>query len=52
MREALSAARVPVRAAATSGTTGRTIRVHTDTGTVTVREAGGRTTQLFPEASS
>jgi chemotaxis protein CheD len=52
VREALAAARLPVRAAVTRGSTGRTIRVHTDTGVVTVREAGGRDVQIFPEARS
>ncbi len=50
VREALTAARVPIRAAATSGSTGRTVRVRTTEGTVTVREAGGKDVQLFPEA--
>ena len=49
VRAALQAARVPVRADATRGTTGRTIRVHTGEGTVVVREAGGRDQQLYPK---
>lgn len=41
VREALAVARVPVKAAATGGTKGRTIRVHVRTGLVTAKEAGG-----------
>lgn len=39
-RAALAAAGIPVVAAATSGSSGRTVRVHVGTGLVTVREAG------------
>jgi chemotaxis protein CheD len=42
IRAALVRARIPVVAAATGGCTGRTIRVHVATGTVTVREAGAQ----------
>ncbi len=48
VRAALAAARVPVLAEATRGSTGRTIRVHTGDGAVLVREAGGRDRRLFP----
>ena len=47
-RAALAAARIPVRAADTSGSTGRTIRVDPATGVVTVKAAGGKPTQLYP----
>jgi chemotaxis protein CheD len=47
-RTALEAAGIPVRAAATSGTAGRTIRVHVAEGVVTVRAAGGKAEPLFP----
>jgi chemotaxis protein CheD len=40
VRAALRAARVPVTAAATAGSIGRTVRIEVATGTVTVREAG------------
>jgi chemotaxis protein CheD len=42
VRAALVRARIPVVAAATGGSTGRTIRVQVATGTVTVREAGAQ----------
>jgi chemotaxis protein CheD len=42
IRAALVRARVPVVAAATGGSRGRTIRVQVATGTVTVREAGAQ----------
>jgi chemotaxis protein CheD len=47
-REALRAARIPVLAADTSGSTGRTMRVHAAAGVVTVKAAGGTVAQLFP----
>jgi chemotaxis protein CheD len=46
-RAALDAARIPVRAAETSGSIGRTIRVHPLDGTVTVKAAGEKPTILF-----
>lgn len=46
-REALKAARIPVVAAETSGSTGRTIRVHPDEALVTVKAAGGKPTTLY-----
>ena len=46
-REALVKARIPVVAAATSGSTGRTIRVHGATGLVTVKAAGGKDEPLL-----
>lgn len=49
-RRALAAARIPVRAADTRGTTGRTIRVDPSTGIVTVKAAGGTPVQLHPAA--
>ena len=49
-RDALAAARIPVRAADTRGSTGRTIRVDPATGIVTVKAAGGRPAQLYPAA--
>jgi chemotaxis protein CheD len=47
VRAALEQARVPVRAADTSGSTGRTIRVHAADGVVTVKAAGGKPTVLY-----
>ncbi len=49
-RTALAAARVPVSAAATGGSTGRTVRLHVGTGTVTVKEAGGAEVELLSSA--
>jgi chemotaxis protein CheD len=49
-RDALAAARIPVRAADTRGSTGRTIRVDPATGIVTVKAAGGQPAQLHPRA--
>ena len=49
-RDALAAARIPVRAADTRGSTGRTIRVDPATGIVTVKAAGGKPAQLHPKA--
>jgi chemotaxis protein CheD len=47
VRELLEAARIPVRADATGGSRGRTIRVDVSTGEVTYREAGGQDTELL-----
>jgi chemotaxis protein CheD len=47
VRELLKGARIPVRADATGGSRGRTIRVDVATGTVTFREAGGQDTELL-----
>jgi chemotaxis protein CheD len=49
-RAALAAARIPVRAADTRGSTGRTIRVDPATGVVTVKAAGGKPARLYPSA--
>jgi chemotaxis protein CheD len=49
-RAALAAHRIPVRAADTRGSTGRTIRVDPATGIVTVKAAGGTPAQLYPAA--
>jgi chemotaxis protein CheD len=48
VRDALSANRIRVSAAATGGARGRTVRVDPKAGTVTVREAGGSDIQLHP----
>jgi chemotaxis protein CheD len=47
VRELLQDLRIPVRATATGGSKGRTIRVDVASGTVTYREAGGEDTELF-----
>jgi chemotaxis protein CheD len=47
VREALAEQRIPVRAAATSGSSGRTMRLHVGDGRVTVRVAGGADQQLW-----
>jgi chemotaxis protein CheD len=46
VRELLAEARIPIVAAATRGTKGRTIRVHPG-GAVTAREAGGQEIELL-----
>ena len=46
VREELRGMRIPVVAAATGGSRGRTIRVDAASGTVTVREAGGREEEI------
>lgn len=48
-REALAAARIPIRATATAGTKGRTIKVAVEGPLVTVKEAGGSVEVLFGE---
>ncbi len=48
VREQLRQRRIPVRATATGGATGRTIRVFLDGCSVTVREAGGTERVLWP----
>ena len=50
VRAALEAARLPVRAAATGGGKGRTVRVHVGSGAVTVKEAGGAELDLLSPA--
>ena len=47
VRELLAKLRIPVVAAATGGNRGRTIRVDVATAAVTVREAGGKDTELL-----
>ena len=47
VREQLKAQRIPVIAADTGGNRGRTIRVHVSDMRVTVREAGGRESELI-----
>lgn len=46
-REALERAGIPVRAASTSGSKGRTIKVYVESGLVTAKEAGGAEEQLL-----
>ncbi len=48
VREQLQRRRIPVRATATGGARGRTIRVFVDGCSVTVREAGGAERALWP----
>ena len=47
VRELLKAMRIPVKATATGGNKGRTIRVDIPTCAVSVREAGGKDTELL-----
>jgi chemotaxis protein CheD len=47
VRAALAATRVPVRAAATGGSRGRTVKVDVASCIVTVKEAGGEAVTLF-----
>jgi chemotaxis protein CheD len=49
-RDALAAARIPVVAAATGGSRGRTVRVLLESMSVTVKEAGGREIALYEPA--
>jgi chemotaxis protein CheD len=49
-REALERAGVRVVAAETGGTQGRTVRVRAGDGEITVKEAGGAVTRLWPAA--
>jgi chemotaxis protein CheD len=48
VRDALAHERIPVRAAATGGDRGRTVRVRADLPSVLVREAGGDELELWP----
>jgi chemotaxis protein CheD len=52
VREQLRALRIPVVAAATGGTRGRTIRVDVASAVVTVREAGGIAEELLPSGKA
>ena len=52
VRAQLQATRVAVRATATGGNRGRTIRVAAGTCAVTVKEAGGETSTLFEGAAA
>ena len=52
VRSELDARRITVRAAATGGDRGRTIRVAAGSGAVTVKEAGGAVSTLFDGAAS
>jgi chemotaxis protein CheD len=51
VREQLNRLGIPVRAVATGGNTGRTIRVDVETGAVTYREAGGDDIELMAVAA-
>jgi chemotaxis protein CheD len=50
VRDALAEAAIPVAAARTRGTTGRTIRVHVGSGLVTVKDVGGAEVPLLEVA--
>ncbi len=52
VRAILQGLRIPVAAAATGGSRGRTIRVDVGTSAVTVREAGGKDTELLPASTT
>jgi chemotaxis protein CheD len=47
VRELLKGLRIPIVATATGGSKGRTVRVEVGTSAVTVREAGGKDTELL-----
>lgn len=51
-REALARAGIAVRAAATGGTSGRTVRVRVGSGIVTVKEPGAAEVELFAPATT
>jgi chemotaxis protein CheD len=48
VRDALAGHGIPVRAAVTGGSVGRTIRVYVGHGRITYREAGGREIDMLP----
>jgi chemotaxis protein CheD len=48
VRDELAKLRIPVLAAETGGSSGRTIRVHVNTGAVFAKAAGGRQVELLP----
>jgi chemotaxis protein CheD len=50
-REALTVAGIPIRASATGGSTGRSIRIHAGDGVVRMREAGVDTELYRPPAA-
>jgi chemotaxis protein CheD len=52
VRELLKAMRIPVRATATGGSKGRTIRVDVATSAVVYREAGGKDSELLAGSRS
>jgi chemotaxis protein CheD len=52
VREALGSLGLDVHAAATGGNKGRTVRVHVDTGLVTVREPGATEVELHSKAAA
>lgn len=52
VRAALDAAGIPVRAAATGGHRGRTVRVVVGEGRITVKEAGGEEVELWHAAAA
>jgi chemotaxis protein CheD len=47
VRELLKGLRIPIVATATGGSKGRTVRIEVGTSAVTVREAGGKDTELL-----
>jgi chemotaxis protein CheD len=51
VRELLEQQRIPIVAAATGGNKGRTVRVDVASSSVTVREAGGKDTELLAGAT-
>jgi chemotaxis protein CheD len=51
VRDALAQQRIPVRASATGGSRGRTVRVVAGSPSVTVKEAGGAEVELWGEAT-
>jgi len=48
VREALGTLRIPIVAAETGGSKGRTVRVHVETGRVTSKAAGETEVELYP----
>jgi chemotaxis protein CheD len=48
VREALALLNIPVRAAITGGSVGRTMRVYVGHGRITYKEAGGQETDMLP----
>ena len=52
VRRALAEARIPLRAAVTGGSVGRTVKVHVGLGSITYKEAGGGEIELLEHSSA
>jgi chemotaxis protein CheD len=52
VRAGLLAAGIPLRAAVTGGSVGRTVRVHVGRGSITAKEAGGAEIEILPRMAA